>query len=164
MSDDFGTLLIGLLPNLRRFAISLSRSPDLADDLVQTACANALANRDSFERGTRFDAWMLRILRNTWIDRNRRLKTEGVRVHVDDLSDLISADGLASAEDRLQLKETLEAMAQLPDDHQEVLVLVCVEELSYRDAAFVLGIPIGTVMSRLARARKKLARSVGILA
>lgn len=162
MSDEFGQQLIALLPNLRRFAISLARSRDVADDLVQTACEKALASRDSYAPGTRFDAWMFRILRNTWIDRTRRQRTEGVRIDIDDAHDLVGSDGSASAERRLMLSATAAAIAELPDDQREVLVLVCVEELSYRDAAGVLDVPIGTVMSRLARGRRKLSENLGI--
>ena len=162
MSDEFGQQMIALLPNLRRFAISLARSRDVADDLVQTACEKALASRDSYAPGTRFDAWMFRILRNTWIDRVRRQRTEGVRIDIDDAHDLVGSDGSASAERRLMLSATAAAIAGLPDDQREVLVLVCVEELSYRDAAGVLDVPIGTVMSRLARGRRKLSENLGI--
>ena len=71
--------LVDFLPNLRRFAISLCRSREVADDLVQTACERALANARSFQQGTRFDAWMFRILRNLWIDEVRRERRPGRR-------------------------------------------------------------------------------------
>lgn len=154
--------LIAFLPNLRRFAISLCRSRDLADDLVQAACERALASQDRFETGTRFDAWMFRILRNLWIDQLRRTKTAGPREDIDDRNDIVGASGEQDAEARLTLKSVAVAIDELVDDQREVLLLVCVEDLSYKEAAEVLGIPIGTVMSRLARARKNLAEAAGI--
>ncbi len=162
MADAFGEELIALLPNLRRFALSLCRSRDVADDLVQITCEKALANRAKFEPGTRLDAWLFRILRNAWIDRGRRSQTEGVQVDIDDTHDLASKEGAAVPENRLMLDATAKAIATLPDDQREVLVLVCVEDLAYREVAEMLGVPIGTVMSRLARARKKLSEELGI--
>lgn len=156
--------LVAFLPNLRRFAISLCRSRDLADDLVQTACERALANAGSFQPGTRFDAWMFRILRNLWIDHARRQKTAGPQEDIDAHHEIAGAGGEKAAEARLTLKTVAEAIDGLVEEQREVLLLVCVEELSYREAAEVLGLPIGTVMSRLARARRNLADATGISA
>lgn len=154
--------LVAFLPNLRRFAISLCRSRDVADDLVQAACERALSSAERFEAGTRFDAWMFRILRNLWIDRLRRQKTAGVHEDVSERHDLVGARGEPDAEARLTMKSVAQAIDGLPDEQREVLLLVCVEDLAYREAAEVLGIPIGTVMSRLSRARKALAEAAGI--
>ena len=162
MADEFGQNLIALLPNLRRFAISLCKSREIADDLVQATCEKALSNRSSFQPGTRMDAWLFRIMRNTWIDRTRRDRTEGVKTDIDDAHFLIGQDGAAVTEARLILNDTARAIAALPDEQREVLLLVSVEALSYREAADILGVPIGTVMSRLARARKKISEDVGI--
>ncbi len=162
MTDTFGRELIALLPNLRRFAISLTRSRDIADDLVQTTCEKALTSRDSYMPGTRLDAWLFRIMRNAWIDRLRRTRTEGVQLDIDDTAGLVGQDGGKTTENRLMLDATAKAIGELPDDQREVILLVCVEDLSYRDAAEVLDIPIGTVMSRLARGRKKLVDMLGI--
>lgn len=162
MIDDFGQSLINLLPNLRRFALSLCRSRDVADDLVQQTCQKALANRERFDPDTRLDAWLFRILRNSWIDQTRRYKTEGTKVDIDDAHDLSGPQGSMATEHRLMLGQTFAEIERLPDDQREVLVLVCVEELSYKETADVLDVPIGTVMSRLARARKKLSERLGI--
>ncbi|MGE0283293.1 MAG: sigma-70 family RNA polymerase sigma factor [Rhizobiaceae bacterium] len=149
--------LVAFLPNLRRFAISLCRDRELADDLVQSACERALANAGSFLPDTRFDAWMFLILRNLWIDDARRKQTRGIQEDVDAKVDLVGATGV-EVESRLELKSVAEAIDLLPEDQREVLLLVCVEGLSYKEAAEVAGAPIGTVMSRLARARLALAR------
>lgn len=160
--EDFGRQLIDFLPRLRRFAISLTRSHDRADDLVQSACERALANRARFEPGTRFDAWMFRIARNLWIDRIRRERTAGPTEDIDERLDIADATEDQVAEARMALRSVSEAIDELPEEQRQVLILTCVEDLPYREAAEVLGVPIGTVMSRLARARKKLAAATGI--
>jgi RNA polymerase sigma-70 factor (ECF subfamily) len=162
--DDlpFEDRLVAFLPNLRRFAISLCRSRETADDLVQAACERALRSSDSFEPGTRFDAWMFRILRNLWIDHARRLTTAGPSEDISERNDISVPSGEAASHARMALNDVAQAIDQLPDEQREVLILVCVEELSYREAADVLAIPIGTVMSRLARARKNLSEMTGI--
>ncbi|WP_449395447.1 RNA polymerase sigma factor [Devosia riboflavina] len=153
--------LVPMLPRLRRYALALCKVGDIADDLVQTACEKALASqRQTLDLS--FDAWMFRILRNSWIDRLRRQKTRGEEIDIVEHSDIGAFDGFSIPENRLVLKKTMEAIGRLPQDQRELLLLVCVEELSYRDAAEVLDLPIGTVMSRLARARRKLAEDVGI--
>ena len=163
-ADRVQEQLVAFLPNLRRFAIALCRSRDVADDLVQMACERALANEHRFEEGTRFDAWMFRILRNLWIDDIRRRKTAGPQEDIDERHDIVGASGEREMEARLTLNSVAGAIGELADDQREVLLLVCVEELSYKDAAEVLAVPIGTVMSRLARARKNLADATGISA
>ncbi|MBJ3774775.1 RNA polymerase sigma factor [Acuticoccus mangrovi] len=149
-------MLIAFLPTMRRFALSLARQHDVADDLVQSACERALLNAGSFQPGTRFDAWMFRIIRNLWIDRIRRTNTQAA-APVEEADAVVGTDGVAVATSRLELSDTAQAIHQLPDEQREVLTLVCVEGLSYAEAAGVMGVPVGTVMSRLARARTKLA-------
>jgi RNA polymerase sigma-70 factor (ECF subfamily) len=141
-------------------AIALSRSRDRADDLVQAACEKALAGRRSFAPGTRFDAWAMRILRNVWFDELRQRRTEGPTVDIDDAYYLVGRDGAEDTATRLRLAETAKAIGALPEEYREVMLLVCVDDFSYREAAEVLGIPIGTVMSRLARARAKLEETL----
>jgi RNA polymerase sigma-70 factor, ECF subfamily len=156
MPAAIGQELVALLPRLRRFALVLCRSQSLADDLVQGACERALANAGSWTPGTKFDAWMFRILRNYWIDHLRRMRTEGMMEDVSMQTQLIGDAGEGPILSRLVLSEVQRAIDNLPQEQQEVLVLVCAEDLSYREASEVLGVPIGTVMSRLARARKRL--------
>lgn len=162
MRDRFSEDLIAFLPNLRRFALSLCRRGDLADDLVQATAERALAARDRFDPSTRIEAWLLRILRNAWIDHARRTTTQGTTVDVHESPDAAIVDGTAHVESVLMLRQTEAAMATLPEDQREVMMLVCVDDLTYREAAEVIGIPIGTVMSRLARARLALAEKLGI--
>ena len=157
MQADIGARLVALLPRLRRYALMLCRSPAAADDLVQGACVRALANAESWTPGTRFDAWTFRILRNHWIDGLRRDEHRGDMVELTQVNDIVGDTGEPQAMARLQLSDVKRAIDALPGDQREALLLVCVEDLSYREAADVLSVPIGTIMSRLARARKRIA-------
>jgi RNA polymerase sigma-70 factor (ECF subfamily) len=154
--------LVALLPRLRRFARSLTGSAEQADDLVQAACERALRWPEGFTPGIRFDAWMFRILRDLWIDeRRRRAARGGIAEPVEDHETLPGADGEAEAEARLGLGEVERALLRLPPEQREAVVLICIEDLSYREAAELTGVPMGTLMSRLARARLALARELG---
>jgi RNA polymerase sigma-70 factor (ECF subfamily) len=157
MPPRMGAELVALLPRLRRYAVALCRSSALADDLVQGACERALTNADTWQIGSRFDAWVFRILRNLWIDTSRKAGRRIAGMEFEDASEVPDMKGEQQINDRLLLKDVLNAVAALPAEQREVLLLVCVEDLAYREAAEVLGVPTGTVMSRLARARKRLA-------
>lgn len=162
MDETFETRLIDLLPRLRRFALSLSRTPDIADDLVQEACERALDSAAAGDDIQNFEAFLFRIVRNLWYDRLRRRRVRGEEVDVQDHPDLLADHGGLPAERRMLLSKVAAEMERLPDDQRELMLLVCVEEMSYRDAADVLGIPIGTVMSRLSRARRRIIEATGL--
>lgn len=162
MDAAFGEALIRLLPNLRRYAMSLARRPDLADDLVQTTVERAIRAADSHDPAARLEPWLFRITRNAFIDLTRRQRTEGVQVDVFDMPEALADDGDRAVEARLMLRATQDAMQALPPEQSEILHLICIEELSYAEAAAVLDIPKGTVMSRLSRARLALAEKLGI--
>lgn len=162
MRHAFDQNLVDALPRLRRFALSLCRRGDMADDLVQTTVERALASRDRFDPATRLDPWLFRILRNAWIDQTRRAATRGTEIDVVDTPEAATVDGERVTDARLMLQRTEAAMATLPDEQREVIVLVCFEQMSYAEAADILGIPKGTVMSRLARGRAALAERLGI--
>lgn len=156
MPHDLRHDLIALLPRLRRFARGLAGAADQADDLVQASVEKALRNLDGFTTGTRMDAWMFRIIRNTWID-TVRARRETVDYDAEAADTIIGSDGRTTTEARLHLAEVRRAVASLPGDQRAVLMLVCVEGMRYREVAEVLEIPEGTVMSRLSRARLALA-------
>jgi RNA polymerase sigma-70 factor (ECF subfamily) len=162
MRDAFERDLVASLPKLRRFALSLCRRADVADDLVQTTVERAVTNRDRFDPATRLEPWLFRILRNAWIDQTRRTATRGTEIDVADAPDAATVDGPRVTESTLMLRKTEAALQTLPEEQREVIVLVCFEEMSYAEAADVLGIPKGTVMSRLARGRVALAEKLGI--
>lgn len=161
MPGDIGAELIALLPRLRRYALKVCRSPEAADDLIQEACERALASAARASDAP-FDVWMFCIMRNLHIDRLRRQRTRGEPVDADDHPEIAGEDGRAVTESRLLLDRVAQAIDRLPGEFRDVLLLVCVEEFSYREAAEILGIPIGTVMSRLARARLRLAEATGL--
>jgi RNA polymerase sigma-70 factor (ECF subfamily) len=155
-----GRDIVALLPRLRRFAAGLSGSVQDGDDIVQAACLRALERHYQWEPGTRLDSWMFRIIRNLWLDGRKSAWSR--LVHSDDDA-MVSAPG-GSLERELEARDELararQAIAALPPQQREVLMLVTVEGQTYEAAADTLGIPLGTVMSRLARARVAVARSV----
>ena len=157
MTQEIKAGIAALVPRLRRFAAVLSGSRDEGDDIVQTACVRALSRLDQFTPGTRLDSWMFRIVQTTFLDRVRSRKRRNETADPDAIERL-SYGGLGARgpEDRLTLARVRAAMAELPEDQRAVMVLVAIEGYAYRDAAEALGIPIGTVMSRLARARARL--------
>jgi RNA polymerase sigma-70 factor (ECF subfamily) len=157
MQDEIRREIAALVPRLRRFAGALAGNMDDGDDIVQTACLKALSGLDRFTPGTRLDSWMFRIVQNTFLDTvrsRRRWRTVGDPDLLESRSD--GGQGARRAEDRLVIAELRDAVAALPDDQRAVLALVAIDGLSYKEAAAALDIPIGTVMSRLARAREKL--------
>jgi len=149
--------MVAILPRLRRFAYSLTANMEEADDLVQAACERALSREAQWKPGTRLDSWMFRIIHTHWIDQKRAMRNRKVHICLDDVS-LCSNDGGKGKklEARLMLGNVARAMEQLPPKDRLVLSLVCVDGMSYRDAADTLCVPMGTVMSRLARARRRL--------
>ena len=149
--------IISLLPRLRRFSYSLTREHDACDDLVQETCLRALSRSELWQEGTRLDSWLFRIAQNLWLDRKRSQRTRGEVVELDEIEELSGVDGRSVTENRLTLEEVSRGLTHLRPDHQVVLGLVCVDGMSYREAADVLEVPIGTVMSRLSRARLELA-------
>jgi RNA polymerase sigma-70 factor (ECF subfamily) len=157
VSDKFREELSALLPRLRRFALSLTADADRADDLVQAGCERALARQQQWQPGTRLDSWMYKIMQNLWIDQ-LRAKSEIVPAEPEEIEQVPGRDFNRGIEAQLTLEQVMAAMQKLPPQMRSVLALVCIEDLSYREAADTLGVPIGTVMSRLARARLELHR------
>ena len=151
----FSDQLIAVLPRLRRFARGLTGSVVEADDLVQAACERALARRHQFQEGTRFDSWMFRIVQTIWID---QVRARAVRKEEAETGEgrVGSDEPVRRVEARLALDEVRRAVGQLPPDQRTALLLVTVDGLSYREAADVVQVPVGTIMSRLARARLAL--------
>ncbi|MEJ0061287.1 MAG: sigma-70 family RNA polymerase sigma factor [Terricaulis sp.] len=145
--------LAALVPRLRRFARALARNPDEADDLVQNALEKALRNLDAWTPGTRLDSWMFRIMKNAWID---EVRSRSVRTRVfapEEAGFDVGADGAAAMELHLEAQAARAAMETLPDEQRVAVALVLIEGLSYREAADLLDVPIGTLTSRLARGR-----------
>ena len=160
MTENVRSRMIEFLPRLRRFAYALTRNMDLADDLVQDTCERALSRAEQWQPGTRLDSWMYRIAQNIWFDQGRSAKVRGELTDLDSIGELTGTDGRTVTENRLTLASVFESMERLPRDQQVLVALVCVEGLSYKEAAENLDLPIGTVMSRLARARQAIAAAV----
>ena len=140
-----------LIPRLRRYARSLTRDETRADDLVQDTLIRAIDKLHLFEPGTNLVAWLFTIMRNIHINALRSAKWEREQ----DPADLeLPVPGLQIS--NLALRDLARAMSALPDDQRETVMLVAVEGLAYQDAAEIMSVPIGTVRSRLSRARSRL--------
>ena len=145
--------LVELLPRLRRFARTLTGHPQDADDLVQIAVERALTRSEQWQRDTRLDSWMFGIVRNAWIDEVRSRQRRG-RLFAPEESGLnVGAPGAGTEVEILAVQS---ALAQLPEEQRTAVSLVLIEGLSYKEAAAVMGVPIGTLTSRLARGRDAL--------
>ncbi|OYW56235.1 MAG: RNA polymerase subunit sigma-70 [Hyphomicrobium sp. 32-62-53] len=160
VTEDVRARMIEFLPRLRRFAFALTRNMDQADDLVQDTCERALSRLDQWEPGTKLESWMYRIAQNLWLDRKRSEKVRGPALDIDEAVGVVGEDGRAVTESRLTLAAVSEGMDRLPPDQQVLVAMVCVDGLSYKDAAAILNVPIGTVMSRLSRARQALYQHI----
>ncbi|HVH62117.1 MAG TPA: sigma-70 family RNA polymerase sigma factor [Candidatus Dormibacteraeota bacterium] len=153
------------LDTLYRGALRLTRDPDAAQDLVQEAYLRALRYQHSYQAGTNMKAWLFAIMRNLFWDRFKGRKED---VSLDDVGEFVlfkklrdeGAKPESDVLDRIAATEVVAAVDKLPPLHREVVVLVDVEGFSYKDAADALGVPIGTVMSRLHRARQQLQKSL----
>jgi RNA polymerase sigma-70 factor, ECF subfamily len=152
LSPSFNDQLIAVLPRMRRFARGLTGSAADADDLVQAACERALNRTHQYQEGTRFDSWMFRITQTIWIDqlRSRTVRKEASE---DEGMHVGSDEPVRRVEARLALQEVGAALAELPPEQRAALMLVTVDGLSYQEAAKIAEVPVGTIMSRLARAR-----------
>ena len=145
--------IVALLPRLRRFARNLVRDPHDADDVVQIAVERALVRLDQWRSDARLDSWLFKIVRNAWID---EVRARGRRAKIFLPEEAGEQVGEALMEREIDRLSTEAALARLPEDQRLAVVLVLVEGLSYKDAADVLEVPIGTLTSRLARGREAL--------
>ena len=160
-SPSFEDELSALLPRLRRFAHGLSRSPADADDLAQMTVERALRSKAQWQKGTRLDSWLYKIMRNLWIDTVRsRGRKERMEAPAEE-ADTLGHDPRAGIEAGIDLNRVMAAMDRLPDEQREVVALILIEGFGYREAAEMLGLPIGTVSSRLVRGRTALLALVG---
>jgi len=146
------------IPMLRRYARFLSRNADQADDLVQECLVRAIARIDSWEPGTNLQAWLIVILRNIFLNECRRVKRE--RVSLEGLKSAGTTQIPAQQDVSLMLAELQEAFMSLSTDHREVLTLVVIQGMTYERTAQILGVTMGTVKSRLSRARTRLSEIV----
>ena len=148
--------MVKLLPRLRRFVQSRVGGLDSSEDLIQETYLRALTHLHQWQPGTRLDSWMFRIAQNLWIDHRRAEKIRGDVVDIRLIDQLLICDGRRIAESRLALQDLRRDIAQLSLHQRRVIRLVCEYGLSYEETGEILGLPAGTVMSRLARARDAL--------
>lgn len=160
-SPSFEDQLGALLPRLRRFAHALSRNAADADDLTQAAIERALKSKAQWQPGTRLDSWCYRIMRNLWIDTTRsRSRKEKVEAPPEE-AERVGEDPREAMDASVDLKRVMAAMERLPDEQREVVALILVEGFGYQETADMLGLPMGTVSSRLVRGRTALLAMVG---
>lgn len=152
--------IVAFLPRLRRFCTVLARNEDRGDDLMQATVERALARIDQWQPGSSLESWMFRIAQNIHIDEVRAQARRGTSVDIDEAIALVGEDGRAIVEGRSDLEKARSAMALLPDEQRALMALVVLDGRSYKEAAEILDIPIGTVMSRLARARQSIDRAL----
>ena len=157
----FADQIAPFYPRLRRFAYALTVDAADADDLTQLAAERAMTRYDQWQPGTKFDSWLFRIARNLWIDtvreRGRRARRE-----VDEAAGTaVEHDPRSATHAAIDLGKAMEAMAQLPDEQREIVALILVDGMGYREVAELLDLPIGTVSSRLVRGRKALLELLG---
>lgn len=143
--------IVELIPRLRRYARALVGDRVAADDLVQDTLERAWAKLHLYRRGTDLRAWLFTVMHNVFVNQRRAAKPT---TPIDEAIPELAQDGRQS--EGLVLRDLDQAIRRLPPEQREVLLLVALEDMSYEEAAATLGIPIGTVMSRLARAREKL--------
>jgi RNA polymerase sigma-70 factor (ECF subfamily) len=153
---SFNSLIDEQIPRLRRYARALTRNPGRADDLVQDTLLRALAKQHLWQPDTNLRAWLFTLMHNQYVNDVRRSAREGQTVEIDTMSNGLTAttDPTASR----QLHELRRALAQLPDEQREAILLVGLEGLSYAETAAILAVPVGTVRSRLSRGRDNLRR------
>jgi RNA polymerase sigma-70 factor (ECF subfamily) len=157
--SDFEAALVAAIPHLRAFARSFANDPARADDLVQETLIKAWKHRDSFTPGTNFRAWSFTILRNVYFSQQRKLRRE-----VDDPDQLLQNALVVRPEQHahLDLADFRSALATLPPDQREALLLVGAEGFSYEEAAAICGCAVGTIKSRVNRARVRLSSLLGL--
>ena len=154
---DVRDQLMDHVPRLRRYSRALIRNHDLADDLVQDTLHRALQRLEQFERDTDLRAWLFTIMHNLFANQRRHASMRAVHVSVDDEGVPETEFAVAANQtQRLEVRDLDAALQMLSIDQREVVLLIGLEEMSYTDAAFTLGIPVGTVMSRLSRGRERL--------
>jgi RNA polymerase sigma-70 factor, ECF subfamily len=158
--SEVAQLLETEIPRLRRYARALTRDPSRADDLVQSCLTRAIANAHLWQPGTDLRAWLFTILHNQHVNEVRRSVREGITVAVDEVAPILSiAPNVAGS---LELRDLERAIAILPEEQRQVILLVGLEGMRYEEVAAILDIPVGTVRSRLSRGREMLRKLMDI--
>jgi len=158
---DFGKLLEAQIPRLRRYARALTRNAAIADDLMQDCLIRAVAKQHLWQPGTDLRAWLFTILHNQHVNYVRRSSREGVSVEVEQVATVLPIE--SNAIPSLELRDLRTALAKLPIEQRETILLVGLEGMDYEGTAKLLNVPIGTVRSRLSRGRAELRKLMGFV-
>jgi len=158
--NDFGSLVEAEIPRLRRYARALTRDVIRADDLVQGCLVRAVAKQHLWQPGTDLRAWLFTILHNQHVNEVRRSMREGNNVSIEDAAPMLTTQ--SNAFDTVQLRDLETAIAKLPQEQRQVILLVGLEGMRYDEVAVILGVPVGTVRSRLSRGRDQLRKLMGM--
>jgi RNA polymerase sigma-70 factor, ECF subfamily len=158
--DDFGRLIEAEIPRLRRYARALTHDLTRADDLVQSCLVRAVAKQHLWQPGTNLRAWLFTILHNQHVNVVRRAVHEGISVGIEGEAESLSMQ--PNAYDVLQLRDLEVALAKLPEEQRQTVLLVGLEGLPYEEVAAILKVPVGTVRSRLSRGRDQLRVLMGM--
>lgn len=160
LEQDLRPQIVEEVAYLRRFARALTNDPVISDDLVQDCIERALSRLHLFDQSRSLRTWLFTILRNLYINELRKHKQRGVHASIDEVAEHDLAQLPNQSEDIVGLDIT-KSLKQLPDNQREVLVLVGLEQMSYEETARIIDVPVGTVMSRLSRARAQLRVIMG---
>ncbi len=147
------------IPRLRRYARALTRDMSAADDLVQECLARAISKTHLWQEGTDLRAWLFTILHNQYVNIVRRSAREGTVIDVSDAESILVTQAVQTK--RLEMRDLDRALAKLPSEQREVLLLIGMEGMRYEEVAEILGVPIGTIRSRLSRGRDALRALMG---
>jgi len=152
--NEVKTQIVLLIPKLRRYARALTQDRESADDLVQDALERALTKIELWQRGTDLRAWLFTVMHNVYVNHVKKNSRAGVHLSIEGTMDELSYPD--SQLGTIELQECLTALNRLPMEQREVILLVALEGMSYAQVASVTGVPVGTVMSRLSRARQNI--------
>ncbi len=160
LKQDLKSQVANEVPYLRRFARGLTNDPVYADDLVQDTIERAITRLHLFEQNRKLRTWLYTILRNLYINELRKQGRRGTHMSIDDVLESSLSEGPSQSDKIIEI-DIKQAIMALPDEQREVLVLVALEEVTYEEAAKIVDVPVGTIMSRLSRARSKLKEILG---
>lgn len=152
----FQDQIVIAVPRLRRFCVAITSSLADGDDLLQSTIERALKRKETFKAGQKIDSWLFKIAQNQWIDQKRAETRRGPMTDLSETDHLTGEDGRTKVEGRSLMRQLLKCISSLPEPQRIVVAHVLVAGQSYKEAASNLGIPVGTIMSRLSRARKTL--------
>jgi RNA polymerase sigma-70 factor (ECF subfamily) len=159
--NDFSKMMEAEIPRLRRYARALTRNDDTADDLVQECLVRALSKQHLWAEGTDLRAWLFTIMHNQNVNFVRRAVRQGPETGVSDTEPSLTR--AANQDRQLELRDLDRALALLPEEQRSVILLIGLEGMAYETAAEVVGVPVGTVRSRLSRGREELRKLMGMV-